>query len=111
MNDLLDFLIKLQTYGSSLYVKLEKGEIIFLIGLLIIVFYLGFRISKNFNAVINTDFKVQCPTYTEIQAEINSFAVERWLTATTKNGKVITIGCPFLTNDGKCNKKEKCNKI
>jgi hypothetical protein len=107
----MELLIKIGTFGIALYTKLEMNEILIIIILFIICIYIGYLISNKLKPVINTDFKIQCPKYSELQSGINAWAVERWLTATTKNGKIVTIGCPFYTKNGKCNNEKKCNKV
>jgi len=79
--------------------------------MLLVSVYIGYLLSSNLKPIITTDVKIQCPIYTELQSDINAYNVHKFLYATTKNGKITTLSCPFYTKSGKCNGKEKCSKI
>lgn len=107
----MEFLIKILEFLVSLKDKLDKDELIFLFVVMLGCIYIGYLISSHLKPVVNTDFKTQCATYTKLQTQVNQYSVERWLLATTKNGKVVAVGCPFYSKNGKCNNESKCLKV
>lgn len=104
-------LIKIVEFLVSLKDKLDKDELIFLFVVMLGCIYIGYLISSYLKPVVHTDFKIQCATYTKLQAEVDEWNVERWLLATTKNGKVVAVGCPFYSKNSKCNNATKCMKV
>lgn len=107
----MEFLIKVLEFLVSLRDKLDKDELIFLFVVMLACIYIGYVISSHLKPVVNTDFKTQCTTYTKLQEQVNPYSIERWLLATTKNGKVVNVGCPFYSKNGKCNNATKCIKV
>ncbi|MBV5279514.1 MAG: hypothetical protein J0647_10940 [Campylobacteraceae bacterium] len=107
----MEFLIKVFEFLVSLRDKLDKDELIFLFVVMLGCIYVGYLISSHLKPVVNTDFKTQCAIYTKLQTQGSPYNVERWLLATTKNGKVVDVGCPFYSRNGKCNNAAKCIKV
>lgn len=107
----MEFLIKVFEFLVSLRDKLDKGELIFLFVVMLGCVYVGYLLSAYLKPIVNTDYKTKCALYTKLQTEADKWNVERWLLATTKNGKVVDVGCPFYSRNGKCNNSTKCMKV